>query len=404
MRAAGKMFVDINIIAMAVVLAVGAIAYVANKKRLINRLFATLSALAVGWLAARKAAIDGDNALFWIRVTNSLGAFFPLVFFAIKSAVAGNELHRRVPAVMLINVVGALLLAIVPFTSWFIPFDSTPASPKWGLGYHAYYLSVGLLLLVLFFSTVFDSRRRQGLARMELQLLLLGGLGASTLVLCIMILKSAGLGDMARFSNSVQPFVIIIFYSTVVYAMTSYRVLDARQISKLVFRNAAQFVALLVIFGLVFISVSVFSGDVMAMAIALFIVFIIYKYLEAACERVFGVSSTVSEVRIETLEIVRKEANVDVLEARFREILRRWSGSDCVFIKGVYEENLYVNDRELGSSCIEEMKKIKWATPERLSREGSARERDVVREVLEEKKLGLLVLGEGPSFITLFGV
>ena len=404
MRAAGTMFVDINIIAMAVVLAVGAIAYLANKKRLINRLFATLSALAVVWLAARKAAIDGDNALFWIRVTNSLGAFFPLVFFAIKSAVAGNEFYRRLPAVMLINVVGTLLLAIVPFTSWFIPFDSTPASPKWGLGYHAYYLSVGVLLLVLFVSAIFESRRRQGLARMELQLLLLGGLGASALVLFIMILRSAGLGDIAWFSNSVQPVVIIVFYSTVVYAMTSYRILDARQISNIIFRNAAQFATLLVVFGLVFISASVFGSDLLAIALALFVVFISYKNVETACERALGVSSKVSDVRIETLEIVRKEASFDVLEVRFREILRAWSGSDCVLIKGVYEDSSYFNDRELGSSCIEEMKKIKWATPERLSREGSARERDVVREVLEEKKLGVLVLGEGPSFITLFGV
>jgi signal transduction histidine kinase len=47
---------------------------------------------------------------------------------------------------------------------------------------------------------------------------------------------------------------------------------------------------------------------------------------------------------------------------------------------------------------------MKWVTPERLLRERESSARTNIERFIKEENLGILVLGEGPAFTTLFGV
>jgi len=55
-------------------------------------------------------------------------------------------------------------------------------------------------------------------------------------------------------------------------------------------------------------------------------------------------------------------------------------------------------------ALLEAMRQLRWVTPERLTRERSTRERRLLATFLIEHKLGVLVIGEGPSLVALVGV
>ena len=163
------MLIDINTAAVVVVLVVGMLGYMANYRRRINQLFAVLSIWAIAWIAARKLATESADAVFWVRITNSFGGIFPLIFSHIKEAVSNEKKEGVASGFSWASWLLAGFLFAVPFTSWFIPSESTPSAPKWGVGYYAYSLLTGAWFFRLFSKTLIEARKSQGVVRLELQ-------------------------------------------------------------------------------------------------------------------------------------------------------------------------------------------------------------------------------------------
>ena len=398
------MRIDIDLIALVCSLFVGWIALGANHSRLINRLFFVLSLLTAAWLGARRSAIAGGDVVFWIRLTNSVGAFVPAIFALLRYSV----LHEKDSAESALRsnwvwVLYSTFLALITFSHSFIPPGSTSLTPQWGRGYYFYLASVGLLFISLFALTILDVRRSSGVKKIELQLLLLGGCGSAAIILGLMLLKRIS-GSVALARADLQPLVAMGFYAVVVYAMTSHRILDAAQIVSVLAKKAAVVVIACVVFVVSRWLLDKSLSEALLIFISIVCVLWVSGHAEEFLERRVRFFSPKARVRELFYEAAKQESNADDLYGRFKIALKEWASTEEVLIIGIPKSLGTGFDVPVDSKVMSVLRGMKWVTPERLSREKGSVGRETLGLFLVENKLGALVVAEGPSFLTLVGV
>jgi signal transduction histidine kinase len=120
----------------------------------------------------------------------------------------------------------------------------------------------------------------------------------------------------------------------------------------------------------------------------------------------FQFLSHASAARHAAFAIAQRENRMENLNGPFSDLLKGWGQSENVVILSGTKGEVSGCGVELESESvvIRVMKILRWVTPERLVRERSSPERQMVAEFLAERGLGVLVIEEGPILTLLVGV
>ncbi len=203
-----------------------------------------------------------------------------------------------------------------------------------------------------------------------------------------------------------QPVVVLVFYAGTAFAITTHRIFDARQIvligvEKTIFVVTVAAVAYLLDLG--FVQVLPVPFDFLA-TIALTLWFA--GSLNAWLNRLFQFYPQATAARQAAFDVARRETRVDKLERAFLSILKGWGQTEHAVVVSGTKDGLSGTGIELAGDgvVVRGLRRLRWATPERLAREKPTVEREAVRRFLEEQTLGVIVLGEGPALTVFVGV
>lgn len=389
-----------------VVMVVGAVVLWSNPGRVVNRVVFTSSLHLAAWLICVQTAVAlAPHGLFWFKLGCAVGGAVPLHFWLVKEAIAtglaGSEKRWRVSFGAGLAVTA--FLSSVPFTTAFIPAESTDANRLFGWGYYGYSVVVfsfyGFLLRDAF-KTV---RGLHGARRLELQVWLVGG----CVMLCLILLLM-GLNALThdRLYILLQPVVVIAFYAGTAITITTYRIFDARQILIVVIEKALLVsLTALAAYGVDLALRPLLPSpfDILATtALALWCAVTLNAWLD----RIFQFYPQATDARQAAFTAARGETRVDGLEKAFLSVLKGWGQSDRALLMHGAKESLVGGGVEVtgNSPLVLAMRKLRWVTPERLARERPTPERAEVAQFLKEHGLGVLVIGEGPTLTALVGV
>jgi signal transduction histidine kinase len=102
----------------------------------------------------------------------------------------------------------------------------------------------------------------------------------------------------------------------------------------------------------------------------------------------------------------QRESRLDNLESAFNAVLRGWGQTDHALIISGTKDVLNGDGIEISgdSRLVRAMQNVRWATPERLSRERLTPDREALLRFLQEQRLGALVIEQGPALTVLVGV
>jgi signal transduction histidine kinase len=392
-------------VAAVAVACVGFAAFWANPQRLMNRAFLTGSLHVCAWLATLQSAFTSENGLFWLRLGCSIGALLPIHIWIIQRILAA-QIERRFSDWARTNwawIAASAFLAVIPFTEVFIPSHSSAEHRIRGWGFYTYtVLDIGLFVL-LFRHAYKGVKTLAGARRLELQLWLSAGCIIAAAVLTLMVLN--GVTKNPNFIR-IQPVIILLFYAGTAYAITTYRILDARQIVLLCLEKSVLIVA---VAGLAYALDFVLSGvmphpfDFFATtALALWFAVTFNGWLDKKFH--FYPEATVA--RQAAFTAAQRETKVEDLQTSFLAVLKGWGGSERALIlsggKGLLTgAGIELRDDDI---VVRTMRRLRWATPERLMRERSTLERSSVAKFIEQHEIGLLTIGEGPALTALVGV
>lgn len=403
------MRVDLTLLAALAALVVGFVAFWSNPRRTINRLFLTLSLHAVLWLMALGTAfssVEGSAlGLFWLRASTGIGAFFPLHFWIVQESLAA-QLPNSLRPWLRQNwfwVIVSVLLASVPFSNAFIPAESTAAHRLRGWGYYAYIIVDVSLYGFLFRDAFKRLKTLVGVRRLELQLWLGGGC-----IIAVTVLGLMALTDITKDPSyiRVQPLIVLLFYAVTAFAITTHQIFDARQI---VLVGLEKSLLVAIVAGAAYLLHRIFNDMLpepfdflVTTALSLWFAVTLNVWLD----RVFRFYPQATDARQAAFAAARSESRVEGLERAFVNLLKGWAQSDHALLMHGGQELLRGGDVELyGHSTIaRSMRRLRWATPERLARERSSPEHDEVARFLSERQLGALVIGEGQTLTVLVGV
>ncbi|MBP6506881.1 MAG: hypothetical protein KA257_04895 [Opitutaceae bacterium] len=377
-----------------------------NPSRTINRIFFAGSLHVALWLTCHELAVrSGFYGQFWLRAASAVGAYIPLYLWFVKEAIV----HESEPLAALVRrsvrwVVICTVLAALTQTEWFVATESSREAPNFRWGYYVY---IGSLLSSygwLCYSSLRQMRILRGVSRMEMQIVLLGGSGAAGAVMLLMALRAIlHIPILVR----VHPLVVLAFYIAMVIAITTHRIFDARQIllvllQKLILVALVVGAAVVVNELLVQMQVPGLFALFVTTAVALWFAALLTKWLD----RLFHFYPEAVMARQAAFSVAQRESPADKLEKEFLTVLKGWGQSDHALILYGTKEELQGGGFKLpgDGTVVRAMRQLRWATPERLTRERSTPERAVLQEFLKERALGVLVIGEGPSLTAFVGV
>ena len=386
---------------------VGFAAIWSNPHRPINRGFFSASMHVALWLGCLYLAVTSANGLFWLRMTSAVGALVVLQLWMVKETVIGQG--ESFGAMVWRSRWWTLptgLIAFICFTDWFIPGRTTHSVAEkqvYGLGYYVFIVGLVVLYGLLSRQTLLQMRVQQGVARLELQVLMLGGTATASAVVLLMAMRALlALPVLIR----LQPVVILAFYTATVVAITTHRIFDARQIMKV---GLQKFTLIGLVAAMAYLADLLFQfflpepfALIATTALALWFASLLNGWLN----RVFQFYPQDTAVRQAAYAVARREVRVDGLEQAFLSVLKGWGQTDHGIVLSGGVGSLRGGGVDLPEDCsvLKTLRMIRWATPERLAREKPTPERAELGRFLAEHGLGVVVIGEGPTLTVLVGV
>ncbi|MDO8541707.1 MAG: ATP-binding protein [Opitutaceae bacterium] len=388
-----------------VVTLVGVLILWANAGRAVNRAVFVSSFTVAAWLACSHMTGLSTDGLIWLRWTCAVGGFVPLTLWIVKKSIL-DDLDLTDRKWVWQNCgwfIFPLLASILPFTEWFIPSYSTEVQRLRGWAYPAYYVALIAYYIVLLRTAIKDLNTLIGARRQELLVWLGGGCVVAAIIYGLIAL-SAITND--PFYRRLQPLAVLVFYAGTGYAITSHRMFDARQILLVVVEKTALVTIVAVTaFGLNKLLLAVLSQTAALLLTTMGVLWIAAKS-NAWLDRKFQFLPEGLAARQAAFATAQRETRLDTLERSFQQLLRGWGQAEhAVIISGT--KGLLCGDGiELPGDhiVIQALKQLRWATPERLTRERITTERIAVRAFLSKHNLGVVVLEEGAVLSVLVGV
>jgi signal transduction histidine kinase len=395
-----------SLVTAVVVSIVGLLILWSNPRRMVNRVVLSCSLHLSTWLLFLHFTLTSEiNGLFWLRLTCAVGSSVPLHFWLVEKSIANTsaEWIRASCRMGITWIFASVALTILPFTDIFIPSHSTSAQRVVGWGYPAYTVALFFLYVFLLIDTFRTTKRLIGSRKLELQVWLLGGCVMTTLILALMVLNAL---THDRRVIRLQPLVVLLFYAGTVIAITTNRIFDARQMMRVFAEKTA---LVLLTSGAAYFADAILAPllpspfDFLAtVSLTLWFALVINDWLNG----VFQFYPQATKAREAAFTAAGKEAQVDKLELAFFSILKGWGQSDRALVLSGNQGALSGGGVELEeeSTVAKTMRQIRWATPERLTREKATPERAALAQFLSQQSLGILVCSEGPTLKVLVGV
>jgi signal transduction histidine kinase len=312
-------------------------------------------------------------------------------------------------------IVVTIFLTLLPTTYFFIPEDSSDSLRRFGLGYDIYIAAVSGLYAMLAIAAYVGSRKLPASRRLELQVWLFGGCTMTTLILVLMFLNRLypANRDLVRIY---QPAVVMVFYAGTAVAITTGRLFDGRQLFLMVMQKVALVICVAGVAYLLDNSLTKILIDsqrptnellqwaawIVTSALALWFA----AELNSALNRRLKVFPENSEARKAAFDAAKAELTLDGLEQVFLPVLRGWGKADHAVILSGPKDEIKGCGIKLPPEApmIDTLRRIRWATPERLSRERSDPEREEIQRFIAKHQLGVLVCSRGLSLTILAGV
>jgi signal transduction histidine kinase len=392
-------------IAAVIVAIVGVVILWSNPVRMVNRTVFTCSFHVAVWLVVLHLAITAFDGLLWLKWTCAIGVWIPLHLWLVKESLVANLNIFRLQWMLRILgwIVVSSLLAIIPFSDFFIPPHSSADHRVYGWGYYVF-IAVDLgLYAYLFFDTWKNLKALVGGVRLELQVWMGGGCATAVTVFALMAL-SAVTKDTGYIR--LQPLAILVFYAGTAYAITTHRLFDARYIIKVGLHRIGLVVAVTIVaFGADAV-IALWLPPVIALiattAGALWFASELNSWLNSRLQ----FYPQAAQARAAAFEIARQQANVKELESAFLSVLQGWGQAEHAVILSGGPGGMKGSEIELSGdgAIFETMQALLWVTPERLVRERTTPKREELRRFLDEHKLGALVLDAGSAITVLVGV
>lgn len=392
------------LLAAITVLLVGLAALWANPRRSLNRYFFSVSIHVSLWAYLLYLAVTSVEGLVWVRAICAVGAWLPLHLWSLKEVVVRrpgqpkDRFQRSLPWVFL-----CLFASVIPFTAWFVPDHSTSSNREYGAGYFVYVIvNIGSYIL-LCRETIVQARRQLGVARIELQILLIGGSFAALTVFALMGARAAfpWLSDI-----QLQPLVVIAFYALTVLAMTTHRIFEPRYLLRIAMKRV---VLVCTVAGLAFgtnLVLQLVIQEPFAFLLTTALVLSFASVLGTWLDGTSGRYPKAEQARAALIDASRASLSISELNSRFESILAGWGDTESVTIVSREDVRLrptaaptVVSD-DLWRALVE----MKWATPERVSRERSSFNSSLVGAFLEEHRFGVVAAIKGATLELLVGV
>jgi signal transduction histidine kinase len=390
--------ITVSVYVSIAVILVGLLALGANPKRRINQFFFTASLHVALWLSCSNLArthADPAEGLQWLRVAAAVGGVIPLHLWAIKEAIIGAGARGSRFGYRLAGWGGATLgLAALPLTYWFIPEHSTAEQPIYGWGYYAYAIGTLTAYGALCRNTIVGMRRQVGVAKIELQIALLGGSGVGVLVLVMMMART-----FLPIPGSIQPLVIFVLYSFTALAITTHRIFDARHLLLI----ASQRIVLVILVASASIVVWRQLGDVVSEEFAFVgsVIFVLWfaAWLNRRLDRWLLRYPKAVQARLAAFDAAHREVRTEELRVAFTKVLKGWGQTERAFL--MIEDGDQLADGALvlkkNDPVVAALQEIQWATPERLMRERETSDGKALAAFLDRHDLGVAVLDQGPT-------
>ncbi len=384
---------------------VGFAAFWSNPQRAVNRAFFAASLHVALWLICLDQALRGGvNGQFWMRTTSLVGAYIALPIWFIKEAIASE-----VCSVLSVFIKGAAwvvsctMLAAITLTEWFVASDQKEGRLSFNLGYYAYMAGLLIVYALLCRQTLRQMRAKNGVRRMELQIILLGGSTAAFVVILLMAMRAVlHMPILVR----IQPFIVMVFYTVTVIAITTSRVFNARQILMV----AIQKLCLVTIVAVAAYAIDMLLAEMLSGPVALMVTVSFALWLAAmvkeSLDRIFEFYPQGNSARHAAYAAAQRERRIDKLEEAFVAVLAGWGHSERAIILSGNRRSVIGGSIELldTSTELKAIQQLRWATPERLARERPTPERLALQRFLHEKQLGVVVIEEGLALTVVLGV
>jgi signal transduction histidine kinase len=393
-------------LAAAVVAIVGCLLLWANPKRKVNRAIFASSTVVAAWLAFTQLAFSQpERGLYWIRWTSAAGGLAPLTLWMVKESIIGtfalrNRLWIYKHALWFI---GALLLALVPFTDFFIPSYSTGANRVYGWGFWLYYIFTSAAYAQLLWSSIKLLRSLTGARKVELQVWLLGG---SAIAVLIYVFICLGWLTHDVIYRKLQPVAVLVFYAGTAYAITSNRLFDARQILLVGLEKISLVGGATLAAYLVNEVVSGLLSDTATLLTTTVIVVLAAGRFNSWLDRRFQFVPHADVARKEAFAIAQRETRLEALELAYVRLLKSWGQSESACILSGSKVAMSGGSLELPFDSVEvkTMAILRWVTPERLARERQTKDRQCVARLLAAHEWGVLLFDQGTTLSVLIGV
>jgi PAS domain S-box-containing protein len=224
-------------------LVLGVLVFLTNPRRVMNMVFLFLSVVLVIWLASLAVAFYIDAfavAAFGVRAAHAAGALLPLGFNALRlTVVLRSGRMTQVLRSLRFWIPAALCVFALSFTRFFVKevivgnIDGAGIpEPVFGPGmvlYSMYLLCFSVYFMVLY---VRDLRRETGIARIELQFVLLASaIGLFVGVMLTSVLPIV-LGSIQPVS--LAPIAALLFIGIIAYGIATRRIMEVGTVLRLI--------------------------------------------------------------------------------------------------------------------------------------------------------------------------
>ncbi len=394
-----------NLIAFVASLGVGCGVLYANPKRSMNRAFFLASLDVAVWLMSLEWLNNpaNPNPVLWLRIAWSISALIPFFLWVIKDCAMGGEFGIGSFRRGWIWLTMGLLTAVLCFTQYFVPSESTREHPIRGVGWTVYLVVIAASYLVLLVQALTSLRMRAGIQKIELQVLLLGGTSAGFVGI---LLSALGPHFKNPMLSHLVPIVVFAFYASTSWAISTQKIFDARDL----FRTALRFgVSIGVVTVIMWMATIVPRALIPRPAVTilgglLITIFFNRFNLRVLRATLVGVDREAETIRTSILAAGRDEFDRDILVKRFSRILEAWGKSEHAhFLAG--EKDFYSGGGiRLPVTCPAsiELLRMKWATPESLQRQREAGGRTELFNFMREHNLGVMICAPNHEMLAPF--
>jgi len=246
-------------------------------------------------------------------------------------------------------------------------------------------------------------KKQSGVARIELQILLVGGSAAAT---AIIILMAIGVIFRTSISIHMQPLVVLMFYALTVTAITTHRIFDATYLLQLLLQRIA---LVCVVAGAAYgvdILFQLFLPEPFAYLITTAVILAFASELNSWLDKYSERYPKAVQARAAIIAAAKEYDQFTDLIKKFEAILSGWAQTEKVAIS-VKDELRWIdgeNTPQIDEETYIALKEARWSTPERLSRERRTSRSARLLSLVERDRLGILVFCKGATLDVLLRI